>query len=139
MKKMGDLLEEFLSSGELYYRQNVISGHTKVKVNWKLTIFTAFLGHVAQKKVLYYFFCFDDEGIYVRQYENMNFITDTVFIPWSDIFDFRYKNGLVEVEIDFTYNEKRFQFMLAKRAHSEPWMSENIENLIENNFYKPAF
>lgn len=138
MKKMGDLLEEFITSSGIYYHQNVISGHTKVKTDWKKTIFTMFLGHVIQKRTEYYFFGFDDDGMRIRQYENMNFIGDAVFIPWGDIFDFRYKKGIIEVEISFTYKNERYEMMLAHKVRNQPWMGENMDSLMDNNFYRPA-
>lgn len=133
--KMEKLLEQFISHQDIYYHFNVVIGHTKVKTNWKATALTMVFHHVVQQSVEYYFFCFERNGIYLYQYENHHFIGNLVFISWNDISSFRYHVGVLEVEISFIFKGEKYHMMLTRKMRGERWAEENINYLLENQFF----
>ena len=60
---------------------------------------------------------------------------DAALIPWEYITDFKVKKGRVEDALTFVYQGEKFEMQLSRVMRGQPWISENIENLEENNFY----
>ena len=56
-------------------------------------------------------------------------------IPWEYITEFKVKKGRAEDALTFVYQGKKFEMQLSRVMRGQPWVSENIENLEENNFY----
>ena len=136
-KTMEDMLQVFCREQGIHYHLNILPGHTKVQTNWKRTIFTAPFGHVATKRIEYYFFCFDRYSLSLRQYENMAFFGPTVHIPWDQISGFEAKDGPLEIEIAFDFKSERYHMMLSRRMRGEEWVKENGDHLLENGFFCP--
>lgn len=132
---MNDLLEQFILQKNIYYHHNIVPGHTKVKVNWKKTMLTAFLHHVVFYKAKYYLFYFDRFQMALYQYQDHHFLKDVVFISWQEISDFQYRKGLLEIEISFIFNDEKFDMMLSRKMRGIDWVSENMHYLLENGFF----
>lgn len=132
---MHDLLEQYILKNNIFYHYNIVPGHTKVKVDWKKTMFTAFLRHTVFQKVEYYFFYFDRLKIALYQYQDCCFFGDVVFIPWHEISHFQYKKGFLEVKISFVFKNEKFEMMLSRKMRGEDWVSENMKYLLENQFF----
>lgn len=132
---MHDLLEQYILKNNIYYHYNIVPGHTKVKVNWKKTMISAILRHVTFQPVEYYYFYFDRRGIALYQYQDLNFLGDVVFISWNEISHFRYKKGLLEVEISFVFKNEKYKMMLSRKMKGEDWVSENMKYLLDNHFF----
>ena len=60
---------------------------------------------------------------------------DAALIPWEYITDFKVKKVRVEDALTFVYQGEKFEMQLSRVMRGQPWVSENIENLEENNFY----
>ena len=58
-------------------------------------------------------------------------------IPWEDITKFKVKKGRIEDVLTFVYRGEKFEMQLFRVRRGQPWVSENIENLEENDFYYP--
>ena len=136
-RTMEDMLLDFAREEGIHYHFNILPGHTKVSTNWKWTIFTAPLGHVVTKRTEYYFFCFDREGLSLRQYDNMTFFGPTVRIPWEQISGFYVKDGPLEIETVFDFKGERYHMMLSRRMRGEEWVRENSDHLLEQKFFCP--
>lgn len=85
--------------------------------------------------VEYYYFYFDQRGIALYQYQDSNFFGDVVFISWNEISHFRYKKGLLEVEISFVFKNEKYKMMLSRKMKGEDWVSENMKYLLDNHFF----
>lgn len=132
---MENLLEEFISQKDVYYHQNIVPGHTPFQVNWKWTLLLAPFHQVISKRIEYYFFYFERDGIKLYQYENNHFFGSVVFIAWSDISHFYYSLKKREVRLSFVFKGEKFCMMLNRMIKGQPWVEQNINYLLDNYFF----
>ena len=58
------------------------------------------------------------------------------FLPWKEVTDFKIKKGFLESDMKFTYHGQKFHMKLMKVMMTDPWVKENMQNLMANNFYR---
>ena len=132
---MQDLVNQLVSERNLYYHHNIVPGHTKVKVNWKKTLLLAAFHHVSFNETRSYLFYISREYFGVFETNGKKLQGDAALIPWEYITEFKVKKGRAEDALTFVYQGKKFEMQLSRVMRGQPWVSENIENLEENNFY----
>lgn len=137
---MESMVEQLIRDKELEHNANIATGHEKVKVNWGKTILKNVAGmHGASVAVgRYFLFYFTREGIGLVEYYGKTFGGVDDMLPWEEISDFRVKKGALENDMQFTYRGQKFQMKLTKVMLTDPWVKENMENLMEHNFFCPT-
>lgn len=132
---MLDLVNQIISERNLYYHNNIVPGHTKVKVNWKKTLLLAAFHHVAFNETRNYLFYFSRENFGVFQVNGKKLEGESALISWEYITEFKVKKGRTEDTMTFVYQGQTYEMQLFRAMRGQPWVSENIENLEENDFY----
>lgn len=137
---MENMVEQLIRTKELEHNNNIATGHEKVKVNWFKTIVMNLVGmHGSSVSVgRYFLFYFTREGIGLVEYYGKKFGGVDDMLPWTEISDFRVKKGVLENDMRFTYRGQKFQIKLTKTMLTDPWVKENMENLMAHNFFCPT-
>lgn len=136
---MMDLVNQIIIERRLYYHHNIVPGHTKIQVNWKKTLLLQALRHkgVSYYQTRNYLFYFSREYFGVFETNEKKLEGDSALIPWEYITEFKVKKGRIEDALTFVYRGEKFEMQLFRVQRGQPWVSENIENLEENDFYYP--
>lgn len=138
---MENMVEQLIREKELERSGNIATGHEQVKVNWGKTLAMNLVGMRGSSVSVgrYFLFYFTREGIGLIEYHGKTLgggIDD--LLPWEEISDFRVKKGALENDMKFTYRGQKFHMKLSKVVVTDPWVKENMENLMEHNFFCPT-
>ena len=115
------------------YNNNILCGHTKVKIKWVLP--TGIVNVMAFEQATSYLFGFSAKGINFFPVQDDWNIADNLFISWNEITNFKMKNGLLENEMIIVTQTMKIEMKINKIVANNPWIKENISYLKENNYF----
>ena len=115
------------------YNENILCGHTKQKVKWVLPLGVGSI--LAFEQAASFLLGFDESGVDLFPIRGDWNIADNLFIPWSDMTDFRMKNGLLENELQIQTAAMKIVMKINKMAAGNPWVKENLNALKANGYY----
>lgn len=115
------------------YDDNILCGHTKSKVKWVLP--TGVVNVMAFEQATSYLFGFGGEGIDFFPIQGDWDIADRLFLPWSDVTNFKMKNGLLENEMIVETSSTKIEMKINKTVVNNPWVKENVAHLKEKNYF----
>lgn len=135
MKQMMEQLKTEKGLGEY---QNIAHGHEAVKVNWKKTILMNLVGmHGSSVRVgKYFLFYFTPMGMGLVEYHSKTMEGIDTMLPWKEITEFQVEKGFLENDLKFTYQGQKFHMKLSRVMLTDPWVKENMKNLMANQFYR---
>ena len=75
-------------------------------------------------------------GMGLVEYHSKTMEGIDTMLPWKEITDFQVKKGLLEHDMKFTYQGQKFHMKLSRVMMTDPWVKENMKNLMANQFYR---
>lgn len=115
------------------YNKNILCGHTKQKIKWVFPLGAVSI--LAFEQATSFLFGFDENGVDLFPIHGDWNIADNLFIPWSDVTDFRMKNGLLENELQLQTAAMKIVMKINKMIAGNPWVKENLNALEAKGFY----
>lgn len=110
-------LEKVKSELEKYnytYNNNILCGHTKSKIKWGLP--TGVVNVMAFEQSTSYLFGFSNNGVNLFPIQGDWNIADNLYISWSEINNFKMKNGLLENEMVIETQSMKIDMNNAKKG-----------------------
>ena len=132
------MMEQLKAEKGLGEYKNIATGHEVVKVNWGKTILMNLIGmHGSSVRVgKFFLFYFTPAGLGIVEYHSKTMEGIDDILPWKEVTDFKIKKGFLESDMKFTYHGQKFHMKLTKVMMTDPWVKENMQNLMANNFYR---
>ena len=115
------------------YKNNVLCGHTKSKIKWVLP--TGVVNVLAFEQATSYLFGFSEKGINLFPVLGDWIIADNLLISWSDVTNFKMKNGLLENEMQIQTQSIKIEMKINKVVANNSWIKDNINYLKERNYF----
>lgn len=118
------------------YDNNVVYGHTKVKIKWILPL-PGGNNIIKYKDITTFLFGFSYKGINFFPIEVHRdwYLSDNYFIPWDEVTSFKMKNGVLENEMVLSTSEAKIVMKINKVVARNPWVKENVNYLKERNYF----